>query len=73
MSVLREGVRRGARRAGGVWRYPIERLYEEVAYIGYHLHWPHQEIMNLDHLERRRWVTEIAKINRRLNEQSENG
>lgn len=29
--------------------------------------------MNLDHLERRRWVTEIAKINRRLNEQSENG
>jgi hypothetical protein len=27
--------------------------------------------MDLDHLERRRWVLEIARINRRLNEQSE--
>jgi hypothetical protein len=27
--------------------------------------------MALDHLERRRWVLEIAKINQRLNEQSE--
>jgi hypothetical protein len=24
--------------------------------------------MNFDHLERRRWVDEVAKINRRLND-----
>jgi hypothetical protein len=29
--------------------------------------------MDFDHLERRRWVLEIARINRRLNEQSETG
>jgi hypothetical protein len=41
-------------------------LYEEVAYIAYHFHWPLQEIFELEHAERRRWVDEIAQINRRL-------
>ncbi|MEF8766241.1 MAG: DUF6760 family protein [Candidatus Accumulibacter phosphatis] len=41
--------------------------------MGFHFHWPQHEIMDLDHLERRRWVSEIARINRRLNEQSESG
>jgi hypothetical protein len=27
----------------------------------------------LEHAERQRWVVEIAKINRRLNEEQENG
>jgi hypothetical protein len=27
--------------------------------------------MSLDHSERRRWVTEVARINRRLNAQGE--
>ena len=62
-------VRDGARQPGGVWRYPIERLYEEVAYVAYHFHWPHEQILDLDHLERGTWVREIAKINQRLNEQ----
>jgi len=43
-------------------------LYEEVAYIAYHFHWPMDEVLALDHAERQRWVQEIAKINRRLNE-----
>jgi len=46
--------------------YPLNRLYEEVAFIAYHFHWPHREIMNLEHRERRRWVEEISKINQRL-------
>jgi hypothetical protein len=45
--------------------YPRDRLYEEVAYIAYHFHWPYHEIMSLDHRERQRWVEEIAKLNRR--------
>ncbi|MDF0664885.1 MAG: hypothetical protein P0119_02290 [Nitrospira sp.] len=42
-----------------------------MAYISYHFHWPHEQIVWFDHLERRRWVAEIAKINQRLNEQGE--
>jgi len=43
-------------------------LFEEVAYIAYHFHWPYGQIMKLEHPERQRWVEEIAKINRRLND-----
>ncbi len=45
--------------------YPLERLYEEVAYIAYHFHWPHEQLLQLEHAERRRWVEEIARILRR--------
>ena len=61
-------VRGGTRSRGGALGYPPERLFEEIAYIAYHFHWPHEEILNLDHLERVRWVEEIGKINKRLNE-----
>ncbi|MFY9270314.1 MAG: DUF6760 family protein [Candidatus Manganitrophaceae bacterium] len=47
----------------------MERLYEEVAYIAYHFHWPHEKILAFEHPDRRKWVEEIAKINRRLNEE----
>jgi hypothetical protein len=50
-----------------VRRYPLEWLHEEVAYIAYHFHWPYDQIMGLEHHERRRWVEEIAEINRRAN------
>jgi hypothetical protein len=39
------------------------QLYEEVAYVAYHFHWPHEQLLSLEHAERRRWVEEIAKIN----------
>lgn len=48
--------------------YPSERLYEEVAFIAYYLHWPHKQIMSLDHRERQRWVSEVSRINKQLNE-----
>ena len=46
--------------------YPLERLYQEMAYIAYHLHWSYEEVMSLDHRERQRWVDEIGTINARL-------
>ncbi|HLZ26184.1 MAG TPA: DUF6760 family protein [Chloroflexota bacterium] len=46
--------------------YPLAELYEEVAYLAYHFHWPMDEVLALEHAERRRWVEEVAKINRRL-------
>ncbi len=50
--------------------YPSDRLHEEVAFIAHSFHWPYREIMSLDHLERRRWVAEVSRINERLNEQA---
>lgn len=52
--------------------YPLGQLYEEMAFIAYYCHWPHQEIMNLEHLERRQWCEEISKINRKLNDEPQN-
>ncbi|MBV8113647.1 MAG: hypothetical protein JO300_02830 [Silvibacterium sp.] len=48
--------------------YPSEALYEEVAFIAYYLHWPHRQIMSLEHNERRRWVAEVSNINQKLNQ-----
>lgn len=36
--------------------------------MAYHFHWPHEEILALEHRERASWVEEIARINRRMNE-----
>ena len=46
--------------------YPLDRLYEEVAFIAFHFHWPFEEIINLEHRERQRWVEEISRINQRM-------
>jgi hypothetical protein len=48
--------------------HPPDELFEEVAYIAYHFHWDRDSILDMTHLERRRWVDEIAAINRRLSE-----
>ena len=48
--------------------YAADRLWSEVAYVAYYLHWSFAEIMALDHRERQHWVGEVAKINRRLND-----
>lgn len=44
----------------------MEQIYEEVAFVAYHFHWPLGEILDLEHHQRRRWVEEISKINRRM-------
>ncbi len=42
--------------------YPQEQLYREVAFIAAHFHWSRAEILNLEHEERQRWVTEIMNL-----------
>ena len=49
--------------------YDSDRLFEEVAYLAYHFHWSLDEILDLEHPLRRRFVEEIARINRRLSEE----
>jgi uncharacterized protein YbcC (UPF0753/DUF2309 family) len=53
--------------------YPQDRLYQEMAYIAYHFHWPSEEILQMEHSERQRWVDEIASINTNLNALAEEG
>ncbi len=48
--------------------YPSEQLYAEIAFIAYHFHWAHDEIMHLEHADRKRWCEEISRINRKQNE-----
>jgi len=48
--------------------YPLNKIYEEVAFIAYNFHWNHNAIMNMEHTERRRWCEEISKINKKLND-----
>jgi hypothetical protein len=39
-----------------------------VAFIAYHFHWAPEQIMNLEHRDRRRWVQRISALNQRINE-----
>ncbi len=47
--------------------YPLDRLYRELAFLSYYMHWPRAEVLALEHAERRRWCEEISRINRELN------
>ncbi len=46
--------------------YAADRIYEEVAYVAYHFHWPLDDILDMEHQQRLRFVGEIASINTRL-------
>lgn len=48
--------------------YGTDRLYEEVSYVAYHFHWSMDEILDLEHPLRQRFVEEIGRINRRASE-----
>ncbi|WP_433348861.1 DUF6760 family protein [Micromonospora sp. CA-111912] len=48
--------------------YAADRIYSEVAYVAYHFHWSLDEILDLEHGERLRYVTEIASINTRISQ-----
>ncbi|MEO1614996.1 MAG: DUF6760 family protein [Planctomycetota bacterium] len=43
-------------------------MLEEVAFIAFHFHWPQQEILAMEHRDRRKWVEQISRINTRINE-----
>jgi len=43
-----------------------DQLFEELAYVAYHFHWPLAELVDLEHPLRQRFVEEIGRINRRL-------
>ena len=46
---------------------PADRLYEEVSFLAFHLHWALDDLMDMEHPLRRRFVDEVSSINRRIN------
>lgn len=69
MSEMRTSLQSGERQPGGaVTGYPVDRIYQEVAFIAYYFHWPYDEVMNMEHWERRRWCEEISRMNQKINE-----
>ena len=47
--------------------YAPDRLFEEVAYVAYYLHWPLEQILDMEHPLRVRMIDEIGKINEQIN------
>ena len=52
--------------------YPAKKIFEEVAFIGYYMHWSEEEIMSFSHRDRLIWCKEISAINSKLNQEPEN-
>jgi hypothetical protein len=48
--------------------YATDRLFEEIAYVAWHFHWSFEEILDLEHPVRRRFVEEIGHLNQRSQE-----
>lgn len=46
--------------------YATDRLYQEVAYVAYHFHWALEDILDMEHPLRQRFVKEIGAINTQL-------
>jgi hypothetical protein len=51
--------------------YPLGGLYEEMAFLAYYLHWPYDQILDLEHAERRRWVSEVGRLNQEVTQGTE--
>ncbi|MBD1580875.1 DUF6760 family protein [Pseudoalteromonas sp. S16_S37] len=51
--------------------YPYERLHEEIAFLGYYLHWSYDTLLGMEHAERQQWLNHTSAINRRVNEDNE--
>ena len=50
---------------------PVAELYGEMAFIAHHFHWSSESLLTMEHVERRRWCSEISAINRALNGQAD--
>ena len=67
---MRTQLSSGDVRSGGILGYPLQSLYEEVAFVAYHFHWTRDEICDMPHAERKRWVEEIGHLNKAAQEEN---
>ena len=45
-------------------RYPTDALWQEIAYLAYHLHWPLDDLLDLEHMDRVRMVRAVVRSER---------
>ncbi len=50
----------------GIKLYPQEELYREMSFISYYFHWSSEEVLRMEHKDRRRWCREISSIHESL-------
>jgi hypothetical protein len=46
-------------------RYPVDALWQEIAYLAYHLHWRMDDLLDLEHMDRVRMVRAVVNLNDR--------
>jgi hypothetical protein len=46
-------------------RYPTDALWQEIAYLAYHLHWRLDDLLDLEHADRVRMVRAVVALNER--------
>ncbi len=46
-------------------RYPEAALWDEIAYLAYHLHWDLDALLDLEHSDRARLIRSVAQLNER--------
>lgn len=46
-------------------RYPSEAIWQEIAYLAYHLHWSLDDLLDLEHMDRVRMVRAVVSLNER--------
>ncbi|MEU9293862.1 DUF6760 family protein [Streptomyces sp. NPDC048266] len=42
--------------------YAADRIEEETAYLAFHFHWGMDDILDLEHADRRRYVAQVAAL-----------
>lgn len=42
--------------------YATETLHEEVAYLALHFHWSLDDLLDLEHADRQRFVAQVARL-----------
>ncbi|GAA3602079.1 hypothetical protein GCM10022223_17290 [Kineosporia mesophila] len=40
----------------------VEGMHQEIAYVAHHLHWSLEDIMDLEHHDRRRYVAAARRL-----------
>jgi hypothetical protein len=53
-------------------RYPETALWDEIAFLAYHLHWSFDELLDLEHRNRTRMVRRIVELERRGRDRATN-
>jgi len=50
--------------------YPAEAVWQETAYLAYHLHWSLDDLLGLEHLDRVRMVRAVVNLEQRSRQET---